>query len=202
MRTRVGLHPNFLPNSTQGTQPDEVIDFVCKLWLDAVCFRSHSFFDHTHITMAFKARGFLYDSNIGLFLQPNCVPLSHGSGLLRFPVFWQDDTHFDMGLPFDLEAIKPYLDTPGLKIFDVHPLLIGLNVPTRAFYLEHKVLYGTSQDNDLWRDYIHRGAGVRTLLLDILDYIAQKGYETMYLHDLYSRLNADSAVQFDVSRAS
>lgn len=139
----VGLHPNFFPNSSHGTNYIEQIDFCQKLWPDAKCFRSHGFFDNSQITKEFYARGFRYDSNLCLFLHPYCTPLRHGSGLIRFPVFWEDDAHSEKGLPFKIDAIRRYLDTPGLKIFNFHPLSLAINTPTTEYYLKHKFLYKT-----------------------------------------------------------
>src|SRR5262245_51696430 len=41
MRARAGLHPNFLPGSSHGERPEQVIDSVCRLWPEAHGFRSH-----------------------------------------------------------------------------------------------------------------------------------------------------------------
>ena len=184
MKPRVGLHPNFFPSSSHGNTLSEVIDFVCRLWPEAISFRSHSFFDNSHITDAFARRGFRYDSNLCLFLQPNCVPLQHGSGMLRFPVFWEDDTHFGKGLPFDLDIIKNRLESPGLKIFNTHPFLLALNIPNSDYYAAHKYLY-KNDDAKSWRKFVFGGKGVCTFLEDVLDYIGTRGYNVTYLYDLF-----------------
>jgi len=184
MRERVGLHPNFLPNSTHGATPSEVIDSVQQLWSDAISFRSHSFFDNTHITDDFRRRGFKFDSNLCLFLQPNCVPLRHNSGMLRFPVFWEDDIHFSRGHPFDTPIIDAFFSNPGLKILNVHPFHFALNTPNQTFYTAHKHLYN-NHDTQAWREFVFSGKGTRTFVEDVVNRIRSSSYRAAYLYDLF-----------------
>src|SRR5262245_37809023 len=79
----LGIHPNFLPGSTHGLSVPDVIDHVLQIVPSAKTFRSHCFFDNTHVTRAIRERGILYDSNLCLHLQPNIVPLRHWSGIIR-----------------------------------------------------------------------------------------------------------------------
>ncbi len=188
-RTLTGVHPNFLPGSTQGATNSAVIEKMAELWPEAIGFRAHSFYDTSPMCAQLFEKGFRYDSNINLFLQPDLIPLRHFTGLIRFPVFWQDDTHFDMPLSYDFSAFLPHLLTPGLKIFNVHPLFTGLNIPNRTFYLEHKHLYETSRESDLWKSYIFNGQGVRSLLLDVLRHVSKVKPRVEYLKDLYLQVN-------------
>lgn len=187
MRARVGLHPNFLPGSSHGRNSSEIIDHVRSLWPDSISFRSHSFFDNTGITDTFRQRGFLYDSNLCLFLQPNCVPLQHNSGMLRFPVIWEDDVHFRSGLPFNVRKFENYLDLPGLKVFNVHPFHFALNTPSQDYYSSHKHL-NEGNETESWRDSVFEGEGTRTFIEDVLNLIRTKSYRHGYLYDLYLQI--------------
>jgi Polysaccharide deacetylase len=191
MQQRVGLHPNFLPGSSHGNTTDEVIDSVRRFWPAARGFRSHSFFDHTHITAAFVQRGFKYDSNLCLFLEPECRPLRHASGLLRFPVFWEDDIHFGKQLPFELATIRSHLDRPGMKVFNVHPLLVALNVPTADYYQSSTPLY-RSFDPETWRKSVFNGAGVHTFLEELLQYVKTHDVRLAYLDHLFCEVTGES----------
>jgi hypothetical protein len=186
----VGLHPNFLPNSSHGNNYMQQIDFVINLWPDAKCFRSHSYFDNSKITHEFYKRGFRYDSNICLFLHPYCTPLRHQSDLIRFPVFWEDDAHWER-YPFKLNTkdFKKYIDIPGLKIFNFHPLNTALNIPSSDYYKKHKFLYHKKIEEpaDLLR-YKFKGAGVQTFLENLISYLKKKRVRFYYLHDLYLSL--------------
>ena len=112
----VGLHPNFMPQSSHGNTYQEVIDFCQRLW-NSKYYRSHCYFDNTRVTMEFSRRRFKYNSNIPLFLLPDIKPFKHFSGILYFPVFWEDDLQF----PLEFNRLQKRLDTDGLKIFAIHP---------------------------------------------------------------------------------
>lgn len=187
MRRRVGLHPNFLPGSSHGSDPETVIDHVCRLWPEAVAFRAHAFFEYAAIPVRFAERGFLYDSNLCLFLQPHCVPLAHASGLTRFPVIWTDYAHLLKGLDCEIGTIKATLATPGLKVIDVHPMLIALNAPEPAYYQTRKALYRVD-DAATGRAERHEGPGIADLLGEMLSFVRNSGYATVYLDDLYRDL--------------
>jgi len=116
-RQHVGLHPDIKPDN----DIIERLDYYQSLWPEAICFRSHSFYDSSRFSLEMKRRKFKYDSNLCLFLQPYCTPLIHCSGLLRFPVFWEDDIHAMKGIAFQLGKIIDILQLPGLKIFNFHP---------------------------------------------------------------------------------
>jgi len=187
LRRCVGVHPNFLPGSSHGATTQEVVAHVQTLWPEATGFRSHCFFDHTLITREFRRAGFDHDSNLGLFLQPGCEPLHHISGMTRYPVFWEDDDHFGKGVPCESTWIRPYLDRPGLKVFNTHPLMFTLNVPDEAFFQAARTLYEL-KEGDSWRARVHSGAGIRTFLEGVVEYAERRNYPMLYLHDLHREL--------------
>lgn len=187
MQQYVGLHPNFLPNSSHGRHWPEQIAFCQTLWPRAVFFRSHCYYDCTPVCLAMVARGMLFDSNLCLFLQPHITPLGHESGLLRLPVFWADDAHCRYELPGSLKSIAGALELPGLKIFNVHPLNFALNTPSLDYYRSHKFLY-EDREGMYWRDCVYRGRGERTLLEELALEIQKREIRCMYLYDLYCNL--------------
>jgi ubiquinone/menaquinone biosynthesis C-methylase UbiE len=184
MRQRVGLHPNFLPGSSHGAAPEAVVQYVCGLWPEAVSFRAHSFFDNTHVAAAFAVRGFRYDSNLCLFLQPDCAPLQHASGMVRFPVYWEDDVHYSKGLPYELSVVRDELDRPGLKVINVHPIVLALNVPSAEFYAANKHL-NKCADAEAGRQAAFAGKGAHSFVAELLQYVKRKGHRTAYLDDVF-----------------
>jgi hypothetical protein len=187
MRRRLGLHPNFLPGSSHGKTRDEVIDAVFALWPDAVGFRSHCFYEDSPTVLALRQRGMLYDSNLCLFLQPACVPLLHHAGLVRFPVFWEDDVHFGHQLPFQFAPFERHFEKPGLKVINLHPLLFALNVPTAEYYAAHKQLNG-NPDPEAGRRARFAGAGARTFVEELVNHVQARNAAALYLDDLYRGL--------------
>jgi Polysaccharide deacetylase len=164
----IGVHPNFLPGSSHGADVASVIDHVLGLYPQAQTFRSHCFVDSSPIAEAFVARGLRYDSNLCLYLQRAIVPLRHSSGLVRFPVFWEDDVHWTwQNGVWDLDAVFAEFLTPGLKILNVHPFNFALNIPNEETYRSLK-RHIPSLRRDEIETVRHQGPGTRSFVLDLL----------------------------------
>lgn len=164
----VGLHPNFLPGSSHGTDVESVIDHVVGLYPDAATFRSHCFVDSSHISAAMIARGFRYDSNLCLYMQSNIVPLRHSSGLVRLPVFWEDDDHWAWcNGEWNLDAVFADFLAPGLKIFNVHPFNFALNIPNGEAYRAAKRHIPTISREGM-EQLRYQGPGTRSFVLELL----------------------------------
>jgi hypothetical protein len=181
----VGVHPNFLPGSTHGATVDEVIATTKALWPDAVSFRSHCFYDDTRMLRKMADSGFRYDSNLFAFLQPMLAPLRTVAGTVRLPVFWEDDVHSGNALPWDGEALRAAFETPGLKIVNVHPLRVALNVPDEAFHESHRRL-GSAVDVDA-RAEAFRGKGTRSYVEELFAYASAGPRPAVRLCDLYAQ---------------
>ncbi len=179
----VGLHPNFLPGSTHGSSVGAVIDHVTALWPSAHSFRAHCFYDETRMNRQMAARGFRYDSNLCAFLQPGLVPLRTVTPLIRFPVFWEDDLHSGSGRPWTIGAIEAEIRSPGLKIFNVHPLRVALNVPDEGFFESKRTRFETPSA-DLKQQAFH-GPGTRTLLAELFAYARANAPAVATLDELY-----------------
>lgn len=179
----VGLHPNFLPGSTHGVTIDEVIACVRALWPQAVSFRSHCFYDDTRMLRSIAAAGIRYDSNMLAFCAPFLAPFITVAGTTRLPVFWEDDVHAASGLAWELDTIREALETPGLKIMNVHPLFVALNTPDRSFYDAHRSAY---REGDAGRIDAYVGPGARTMLEALFAYATSAGRRPVRLADLYA----------------
>jgi SAM-dependent methyltransferase len=165
----LGIHPNFLPGSSHGETVEEVVEHITGLFPKARCFRSHGFVDSTQICQEFVRAGIQYDSNLCLYLQPGLFPLLHESGLMRFPVFWEDDIHLSRrDVRWDLDwAVDPFT-TPGLKILNIHPIHLALNTPDEAFYQSVKKRRADGAPVRL-SEMRFPGQGTRTLVLALLE---------------------------------
>ena len=173
----IGVHPNFRPGSTHGDDVEAVIDHVMGLVPGAKSFRSHSYFDSTPIAQSLKSRGITCDSNLCVFLQDDLVPLRHCSGLMRLPVFWEDDIHFCWpDTTWNLDTYYRYFTTPGLKVLDVHPIHFALNTPNLDFYRGLDVPTGEMTREDIER-LRHPGEGVRTFITGLLTRLRDEGHE-------------------------
>ncbi len=185
-RSEVEIHPNFLPGSSHGKTFTAVIDHMLRIVPRARSFRAHTAFDAAAVTSQMYARGFRYDSNLGLHFQPNLVPLRHASGLVRFPIFWEDDVHWhDTGGDWNVVRYLPAFLSPGLKILNVHPFFITTNIPHHDYYLRIKP-HITTLSADTIADVRHDGPGVRTFLIALLDELAARGMKFHLLSELYA----------------
>lgn len=181
----LGLHPNFLPNSSHGADVASVIDHAFSLVPDAVCFRSHAMVDSSPISMAMAERGIRYDSNLALYMQPGLVPLRHWIGIPRYPIFWADDCHWRReGTTWDFSRYADQFFTPGLKIISTHPFMFALNIPDMATYLRDKS-HITSLDAATADRLRHHGLGVRSFIESLVDEVKRRGHSFISLSALH-----------------
>lgn len=200
----IGLHPNFLPGSTHGSDIRSVVDHVCDLYPQARVFRSHSFMDGTPITQAFLARGFKYDSNLATFLEEDLRPIRHATGIMRLPVFWEDDVHWcHGGTSWNLDDYYDRFLSPGLKIINVHPVHFALNTPNDEFYQSIRNNAGKLSAEEIERRR-YRGKGVRTFVSELIGRLRQSKIEFHSLHDLFERFSSHMRLDqpADLGRAS
>lgn len=192
-KVSLGLHPNFLPGSSHGETREEVIDHVFRLVPDAVCFRSHSMVDDTHISTAMVKRGIRYDSNLCLYLQPGMVPLHHWSGIPRFPMFWADDIHWYRSGSWNFKDYEDMFFTPGLKSISTHPFMFALNLADNETYTKLKPLIPTLTAEQA-AEYRHPGQGTATFILELIEAVAKRGYTFTTLDALYDAYPKETIV--------
>jgi len=194
-RIDIGIHPNFLPGSSHGDTFEQVIDTVMKLVPDARCFRAHGCFDVTPITHALVRRGLLYDSNLVTNLQQDLRPIEHESGLWRFPVFYEDGTHFEWRRSWDFSEYKNLFSQPGLKVISTHPMITALNVTTSENWAALKEKFPPDKWVKITAEEIDENmagevqgtlaAGPQLFLESIARFARETGMTIMTLEELY-----------------
>lgn len=134
-----GIHPNFLPGSSHGSSYAEIVETCMRMYPDVTTARCHAFTETSAAIRALAGAGIVADSNGATHLQPWIAPFVHYTGIVRFPVFLEDDVMMDLhqGVPSFAEVI-PWLTTPGLKIFNFHPSHVGLNSASFDDYNAHR----------------------------------------------------------------
>jgi hypothetical protein len=147
-RIDIGIHPNFLRNSTHGATDAEVVAHCLELFPRARTARSHCFAESTPALTLLLEHGIVADSNTCLHLQPNISPQIHGAGLIRMPVFMEDDVLIrHAGRVPAIDDLFPTLFSPGLKVFNFHPALLAINAPDANTYeAARPALYGSSPE--------------------------------------------------------
>ena len=124
----VGLHPNFLPNSSQGKNLDEIMDYLFKIAPNAIALRTHALVQSSPLLWELFSKFPQLKFDISLFTYK--FPLVkvfdwtfEGVSFKRINYNWEDDCAF-----FDSEFLwnKPkfYSD---ITVFDFHPIHVALN---------------------------------------------------------------------------
>lgn len=128
----LGVHPNFLPGSSHGETPRQVLAFVRRLLPAARSMRTHALHQSSPLLALASAEfGLRTDASLLLpgarHLAPHAVHYDHdATPLVRVPACFEDDEHACRpGTTWRLRELR--LGTPGLKVMTFHPALIYLN---------------------------------------------------------------------------
>ncbi len=178
-RFEIGLHPNF----SGADNLNGALQTLADMYPEAKGARSHSLSVSGAILQTYVDSGLKYESNAHLPFHEGLHPVKRMKELVSIPIYWEDDTNFLLGLPYDLDNLR--LDEPGLKVLSFHPIHVFMNTFSEAHYTSYKKYY---QDPQQLRAFINkRDPGVGTLFKTLLDYIATSGRPTYTLQDVYER---------------
>lgn len=187
----LGIHPNFLPSSSHGRTPLEILTHCMSLVPDAVSMRSHGLAQSTPMFEQILNQTPI-KADVSLFLPrvSGLVPFDYtwtGRTILRVPYFWEDD--YEMFQKKPLWRLEPLLSAgAGLKVFNFHPVHVYLNSsdlkPYQSLKRLSKNLAGLSEDQA--EPFIQKGAGAGTLLEELLDHLSGKK-ESLTIKDLAER---------------
>ena len=185
----LGIHPNFLPGSTQGDSPREVLKKCMKIVPDAVSMRSHSVYQSAPLlSIIMNETPIMIESSIFLPLMPNIRPVQYHDGekcLFKIPFFWADDNEICHSL-FDFNFFPVKL-LYGVKVFTFHPIHIYLNSSTPANYEILKSDFGnTIQDitPQYISKYVKKGKGVGSFFMEIVKYLKNGNQPPCRIKDL------------------
>ncbi|HEY2892235.1 MAG TPA: hypothetical protein VGJ31_16485 [Dongiaceae bacterium] len=190
----LGIHPNFLPGSDHGKDPASVLDFVQRLAPKAIAMRAHRYIGSPEISSLIAARGLTIDSNLCRHLAPGIAPEIMPGGVVRLPVFFEDDIHWMEGGDWSFETYRDGFLAPGLKILNFHPFFVALNAPDAAFYQRHKQLIKSLTGEQAAR-LRHQGAGARCFLIEAITAVLDSGHRFVGLGALAAGLTRQTATQ-------
>jgi hypothetical protein len=174
----LGIHPNFLPGSSQGETAEEVLDHCMALVPDATTMRTHALFQSSLLMRTVLERTPVRcDASLFLpeasHLAPVAFPPGDGS-FVRVPYVWEDDV--EMLAPEPRWSVDRFLARPGLQVLDFHPMLVWLNAPEMAPYrrlTEAGPLAETAVESA--RPLAVDGPGPRTFLAAVIEHLAEAG---------------------------
>ena len=184
-----GWHPNFLPGSSHGATPDEVVAYCRSHFPSSRTARAHCFMEHSMAWDALAAAGIVADSQLPTYFQGDLVPLLHASGIWRLPVYFEDDIFFGY-FPdtLDLASIETTLFLPGLQVLNFHPTFVAANVPSPDYYAAIKSRWFTPGADH--RQMVHPGRGTRTVLEELTGAVRAHGVAFTSFETLVDRLPA------------
>lgn len=178
----LGIHPNFLGNSTQGRTPHEVLAHCMALVPDARAMRTHCLVQHTPLLDA-VAECTPIEVDVSLYLpghpglQAVVQPLATRP-LLRLPFWWEDD--YEMYCQPPNWSLVPRLEQggDGLRILNFHPIHVALNSTSTARYraLKQAAPDLTTASVSLVRAHVeHDAPGTGTAFDETLAWLAPRG---------------------------
>ena len=181
-----GWHPNFLPGSSHGENISQVVEYGRTNFPGARTVRSHCYVEDAFCWQALADTGIVADSQLVTLFQSCIAPLVHWTGLLRFPLFFEDDTFFGW-LPNDLPtaSLEPTLFSPGLKILNFHPTFVACNTPSRPHY--EAVRGDIFNTHSPQRGVVFRSRGTANVMEEILERIQKAGHTFVGFEDVVSR---------------
>jgi hypothetical protein len=177
----LGIHPNFLPGSTHGNTEDAVMKHCLELVPGAKSVRTHALVQNSRLLWNMR-RKYNLQTDCSLFLPftPHLIPhtLCHSAAeipLVRIPFFWEDD----------VECLRPVrswnaqmsdIHVHGLKMFNFHPMYVGLNEDdfsryerVKAELCRGRTLFDLTAEELI--PFTNIGSGVNTFFKGILEHI-------------------------------
>jgi len=190
-----GLHPNYRRNGTtlkelttalgvraaasidEGTLYRHVLRTTLDFAPEAKGARSHSLFYDSVMIPIYREFGLQYDSSYQLPLTPGLQPIWKEYDILELPIYFAD--HFELktgATGSDISLLHP--ERPGLKIMNLHPNMVYLNAVSDQQYLASKAFY---HDQERLLAARFPGRGIRSMVLDLLEYVGSKSLPTATL---------------------
>lgn len=174
----LGIHPNFLPGSTHGNTPTEILRHCMELVPEATAMRTHALVQSGPLMQTVLSETSI-QTDVSLFLprMPHIIPVEYRKPqrtLIRVPYFWED--HSEVESPQTCWHFRDDVIVNGVKIFNFHPTHVYLNMPDLSIYDRVKRL-GQLQElspNDV-NLYVHSGEGVGTLFRELIDFVNRQG---------------------------
>jgi|SRR5665647_66989 len=184
-----GIHPNFLKGSSHGDTFEDVIDTCLKFAPETKFYRSHRSFSFTDTNHLLKSKyQFKLSSNTVTVLQKHLQPVLHESGLLEFPIFFEDGTQLYNRLELGIEKYLENFTAPGIKIISFHPMNFVINPPTLQYMRNIKDELTWENYNNLSLEkvnhYKNRLKGIKDICVEILK--LSEEYEVLTLNELYN----------------
>jgi hypothetical protein len=175
----LGIHPNFLPGSSHGATPEEVLGFCMNLVPDAVSMRTHALVQSTPLfDTVLKKTPVRCDASLLLPHARSTEAVEYqwmGTTMLRVPYHWEDDIEMLRDRPS--WSLETALAGEGLRVFDFHPIHVFLNSADMKPYeaLKSKVKPLGAATVEAMAPFVHAGEGARTVFAALVEHVGKSG---------------------------
>ena len=169
----LGIHPNFLPGSSQGSDVKTIISECLRYAPDAWCMRSHALVQSTPLLheifskfpqLKLDASLFMHQSHFAHKVRWNFDGISFDRLLYN----WEDDAQF---FQFDASQ-KLELFFGDLTVFNFHPIHVFLNSSDGNEYRRLKIENANTPlfalDINVASNYINTGIGTQNYLREVI----------------------------------
>ena len=169
----LGIHPNFLPGSSQGSDVISIIAECLNYAPDAWCMRTHSLVQSTPLLFEIFSNFPQLKLDVSIFMHRS--PFAHkvswnfdGVSFDRLLYNWEDDAQFCY---YSFEE-KSELFFGDLTVFNFHPIHVFLNTSDGSEHLRLKKEASdtplSSFDVKTVNGYINSGRGTQSYLKEVL----------------------------------
>lgn len=180
----LGIHPNFNKllngqNSVGGVE--HVMNNIMRIVPGAKSTRSHALTQGSLIQNMQKEY-IKFDCNTYMDITSDILikPYTNPFGTLCVPHFFEDDVNI---LYPNKLTVDDYLDYQGIKVFDFHPVHIGLNNDSMDRYLGAKNY--TTVNTDKIFEFRNNGYGTENILREVIAGAKSRNYEFCKICEVY-----------------
>ena len=185
-RFELGIHPNFLNNSTQGNDTEDILSNLKKIVPTARSVRTHGLLQSTRILEKFHK--YDIENDVSLFSPNSNNPPEYQkfAKLYRFPYFWEDAVNMMEDKTWSLP--ESILQEDGLKIFNFHPLHIYFNFHHIEQYENFKAKNGYKfSDKSAVDEFINKNSnGAQTFFRDLVSALSNQ--ETYTIQEIKTKI--------------
>ena len=176
----IGIHPNFLPQSTHGSTPTDVLSHCFEFAPGARTVRTHGLLQSTPLLGELMRAGIAVDVSLFLPSASNLQPHAfryYGRALLRVPYNWEDD--YEMAQIRRSWSFEEWIrGRCGMCVLDFHPIHIYLNAPDIASYEAAKHAFKTSiskLEQTMGEKLVNQSDGPRTFFEEAVEWLSRNG---------------------------
>jgi hypothetical protein len=187
----LGIHPNFIQPSSQGKNIEDIIQYCIDIVPDARAFRCHRWYACNDIYDILYKKGFRYESNICTMFDV-VPPFIHRSGMISFPVFFEDGAFIFHDFDLNFNSTKMQFDKMGLKVINIHPMHFMLNTPYFKYTRDIKDRLTREEWNNMDEVTVsklnYNGKGITDYIKSLIEYSYKANAEFVTLKNIYNMI--------------